>query len=332
MKKTRPYEPLIFQNQARKHYFEGWYFKQVSGDERFIFSVIPSMMRTKKEKKAMLQTILAEKIDQEWRLETHALDFPMAQFKAREEPFFLQVGDNTFSREGISLRIPSTRNGDKHSLELFCDITFGEFTQLPRSIFSPTIMGPFSYLLFMECIHGVASLHHSLGGSLHMNGKAVCFDGGVGYIEKDWGQSFPSSYVWLQSNHFHERPSGLFFSWADIPLGPARFPGFICHLWIQGKHHRFATYNGASCTIHEMSESKVSITLRKNKKSLSMMASADQKGVLSAPKNGRMDHQIKEGLAGSISFRFVDGRTGEVIEDFTHIGGVEIVPALLNQM
>ncbi|MCK7537696.1 MAG: tocopherol cyclase family protein [Marinilabiliales bacterium] len=32
--------------------------------------------------------------------------------------------------------------------------------------------------------------------------KMADFSGGRGYIEKDWGHSFPSAYVWMQSNHF----------------------------------------------------------------------------------------------------------------------------------
>lgn len=27
------------------------------------------------------------------------------------------------------------------------------------------------------------------------------FSGGRGYIEKDWGQSFPAAWVWLQINY-----------------------------------------------------------------------------------------------------------------------------------
>lgn len=309
MSTTRQDKQLNFQNQRRKNYFEGWYFKQVSSDESVIFSIIPSMMRVNNQEQALIQVILAEKVDGAWRILTDRLDFPMSAFLHTSDPFTLNIGGNTFSREGLSLNINTPA--------------------LPTSALAPTIMGPFSYLPFMECIHGINSLHHSLTGTLQIGSKTVSFDGGVGYIEKDWGHSFPKSYLWLQSNHFARRPSCLFFSWANIPLGPFAFPGFICHLWMAGQHHRFATYNGARCVIHDMSEDKVSLTLKKREISLSIHAAVDVRGALSAPKHGQMDHQIKEGLAGTISFQLENKKTNEVMVDTSSLSGVEIVPRLI---
>ncbi|QII81181.1 hypothetical protein G7057_00970 [Jeotgalibaca arthritidis] len=40
---------------------------------------------------------------------------------------------------------------------------------------------------------------------------------GKGYIEKDWGRSFPKNYIWIQSNHFNDNQRSLFFSYAHIP-------------------------------------------------------------------------------------------------------------------
>ena len=59
MSTTRQDKQLNFQNQRRKNYFEGWYFKQVSSDESVIFSVIPSMMRVNNQEQALIQVILA---------------------------------------------------------------------------------------------------------------------------------------------------------------------------------------------------------------------------------------------------------------------------------
>lgn len=59
MSTTRQDKQQNFQNQRRKSYFEGWYFKQVSSDESVIFSVIPSMMRVNNQEQALIQVILA---------------------------------------------------------------------------------------------------------------------------------------------------------------------------------------------------------------------------------------------------------------------------------
>jgi hypothetical protein len=86
-------------------------------------------------------------------------------------------------------------------------------TPLPTSRWTPSIMGITAYLPFLECNHGVASLHHTISkGHLvalrddsEVLGEAN-FDGGVGYIEKDWGVNFPSTWVWAQANMFDTAP------------------------------------------------------------------------------------------------------------------------------
>ncbi|MEZ4893124.1 MAG: tocopherol cyclase family protein [Saprospiraceae bacterium] len=40
---------------------------------------------------------------------------------------------------------------------------------------------------------------------LTINGEELDFTGGKGYMEKDWGRSFPSAYFWMQTNHFRSR-------------------------------------------------------------------------------------------------------------------------------
>lgn len=71
-----------------------------------------------------------------------------------------------------------------------------------RHALSPGVMGPFRFAPFMECYHGVLSLDHSVDGTLEVDGERISYEGGRGYTEKDWGRSFPSAWVWVQSNDF----------------------------------------------------------------------------------------------------------------------------------
>lgn len=56
---------------------------------------------------------------------------------------------------------------------------------------SPGIMGWYAWVPTMECYHGVVSLDHAISGKLMIEDQAHDFNGGRGYIEKDWGKSFP---------------------------------------------------------------------------------------------------------------------------------------------
>lgn len=61
-------------------------------------------------------------------------------------------------------------------------------------------MGPFAYLNGMACNHGIVSMKHQITGHMVIKGLDLYFKEDSGYIEKDWGRSFPKRYIWLQGN------------------------------------------------------------------------------------------------------------------------------------
>ena len=79
-------------------------------------------------------------------------------------------------------------------------------------------MGPFAYIPFMECNHGVLSMQSNLSGDLTINNETIDFTGGKAYIEKIGANHFLESYIWLQSNHFKDDSTSFMFSYAKIPF------------------------------------------------------------------------------------------------------------------
>ena len=313
--KDKQHASMRFQNLPRKEYFEGWYFKHVSPDEQVVISFIPGLSVSKGAAKPFVQVILAEKREDAWHSRTDWLNY--SEPLVGEEPFSFQLGENHFSRDGLRLAF----QGEK--LQVFGSLTFSDGVPLPSSNWAPTVMGPFSYLPGMECIHSVISLNHSLQGSLKINGRLVDFSRGKGYIEKDWGSSFPKHYVWLQSNHFSQEAS-LFFSWADIPVMGTSFKGYIAHLYYQGRHHRFATYTRGHCRLNTI-ENGVRIVLTNKDSELQITALQSGSAELLAPHRGEMIHTIKEGLYGRVAFCLKDLHSQEQFCDQTELAGLEIV-------
>jgi tocopherol cyclase len=311
----RQYSSMHFQNLARKEYFEGWYYKQVTPDERTVISFIPGLSVRGGKASPFIQVNLAQKTGDTWHQTTDWLDY--TALRAQDEPFFIQLGDNSFRREGVIIAYQGAR------LQVTGELIFHNIIALPRSGWAPTIMGPFSYLPGMECIHSVISLSHTIAGSLTINDKLVDFTQGKGYIEKDWGSSFPKRYVWLQSNHFAQEGS-LFFSWADIPALGMYFRGYIAHLYYQGEHHRFATYTRGRCKL-KAGGHMVEIALTNGDSELQIKASQSPGGELIAPHRGAMVHTIKEGLFGQVAFSLKRNNSSQVLRDQTDLAGVELV-------
>src|SRR5208337_1435148 len=174
-------------------------------------------------------------------------------FRASTDRLDIRVGGNVFAEEGIVLDLSSEEGRFRGEL------SFGPFKRLPSRVFWPGVMGPYYFVPFMECRHGLVSLDHGVDGSFEHDSRRVEMgrpgsdDGsrGRGYIEKDWGSSMPSSWIWMQSNNFESAGDSFMLSIADIPWLGAAFTGFLCVGCLGGRGPlggrllREATYTGA---------------------------------------------------------------------------------------
>lgn len=313
--------PILFQGHLnKKNYFEGWYFKQVSSDQKISLSFIPGISLNEGDNHSFIQYILVITDDYEHAI-THTgyVRYDISDFSYQKEPFSIKIGDSFFSEKMISIVLRDDKFHFQGKLEL------GELYPIKSSALQPNIMGIFGYIPKMECYHGVISMMHALNGSIEINKKTVNFSGGRGYIEKDWGTSFPKQYIWLHSNHFKNQSASLFFSIAHIPFYFTEFEGFICNFIVNGKEFRFATYNHSTCSIDQVSENMVSIHLENKVARLDIQAEILGQGELLAPVKGTMKKTIKEGISGILHVHLVDKESGQTFEDIGQNAGVEIV-------
>ena len=155
----------------------------------------------------------------------------------------------------------------------------------------------------MECRHGVLSMGHRLRGSLELPGRAVDFDGGLGYLEKDSGRSFPKSYLWLQCSDFSQ-PCSIFLSLARIPFCGLVFPGCICAVHFGGREYRFSTYEGVKL----LETGPGRIVLGQGTRLLEIFLLRREQGhALKSPAKGLMTGMIRECNRAKVRFRFLDG-------------------------
>jgi len=165
----------------------------------------------------------------------------------------------------------------------------------------------------MECNHGVISLNHSLSGILVNNQNEINFEGGKGYIEKDWGSSFPSSYVWVQSNHFEEENVSFTGSVARIPWRSSWFRGFIAGLLIEDKLYRFATYTGAKLHYLCVDEKEIRFEISDRKYKIQIAAERTIGGQLHAPYENEMLERVSESLDGKVKIILTEKRYDKIL-------------------
>ena len=228
-----------------------------------------------------------------------------------------QLGSSTFSEKHCLLNIQD------EDFSCVGELHFNQITALKHSLYMPNIMGPFANLGRMECNHGVVSMHHQVNGELKLNNENWTFDQDVGYIEKDWGRSFPRRYIWLQSNHFKNKQTHLMVSVADIPFGLFHFEGLIAQLNHPLYPQRLATYTFARKSKLIKSDNGFTLTLKQGKIRWILEVQVSEKAELVSPQDGKMKNTIKEGLGGQIRLSVFDKDT-LLFEDVSQHCGIEI--------
>ncbi|HSV96411.1 MAG TPA: tocopherol cyclase family protein [Spirochaetota bacterium] len=317
---AKTYNPAVFQGTLeRDGYFEGWYFKQVSADLRRVLAFIPGISLSG-DRHAFIQMING------MTGESRYFSYDLSEFRWSNDRFEIGIGACRFSAEGMSLDIASRGTRVKGALE------FVDTRPYPVKILSPGIMGWYSFVPSMECYHGVVSMGHRLSGSITIDSDTIGFEGGRGYIEKDWGVSFPESWIWLQGNTFPGREASFMLSIAKIPWRRRHFNGFLCFLYEGGSLYRFMTYTGARIDEIRMDDGRLFVTLSDRRYRLSVKARQLATGALAAPAMGTMNRPIKECGNASLEVRLEDSAGRVFFEGNDATAGMEAVGDVINLM
>lgn len=275
----------------RPPFFEGWYFKLLDRSEEHRFAIIPGVfLHADPARQHSFIQVLDGNVGS-----SHYHRFPFSSFNASQDAFDIRIDANRMTALGMSLDIKSDGHSVRGSVE------FKDTKPWPVTLTSPGIMGWYSWVPFMECYHGVLSLDHEIEGSLTIDGKDIDFSGGRGYIEKDWGKSFPHAHVWMQTNHFDRMGASLTASVAIIPWIRTSFPGFIVGLLLDGHLYRFATYTGAKISHLEILDRSISWSMHDERHVLTLIATRSQGGLLHAPTVSEMTNRLLESLTSTVA-------------------------------
>jgi tocopherol cyclase len=310
IKKTKP---SVFQgNLNKKRYFEGWYFKLVSEGGERIYSIIPGISLSD-ERYSFIQVIEGKSG------KTDYTQFHLDDFRSARDKFEIRIGDNIFSQYKLNM------NYSGENFDIRGEVAFEDSVPWKGSLLYPGIMGWYGWAPFMECYHGVVSLDHRLNGGLLINRENVDFTSGRGYIEKDWGKSFPECWVWAQANCFKEPGISFMFSVAKIPWLGRFFIGHVGFILYKGKIYKFATWNGSSLSIHKSNDNQLLVSLSGKEHLLEVTISSFVSGNLKAPVFGAMERYIKESVDATLTVRLSTLSGDEIYSGISANAGLEAV-------
>jgi hypothetical protein len=314
----RVFRPWAFQGSfKRRNYFEGWYFKHVSADRKHVWSFIPGVSLNSKNSHAFIQALNGR------TGASYIFEYGVNAFSASSRELDIQLGTSGFNASGIKLDLQNREISIQGSMD------YTDMETYPSSLRNPGIMGWYSFVPFMECKHGIVSMHHSLKGGIQMGQTYLDFDGGTGYIEKDWGSSFPESWVWLHCNTFNSSRSSFTFSVAKIPWLGSYFIGFISYLRYDGGFINFSTWSRARIEKLTYRDNLLQVQISNAKYVIDINAINNQTGQLKAPELGSMTRMIKETVDATIELKLKDHKDNILFQDRGTRAGMEIIEKIL---
>lgn len=315
----KPFRQEAFQgNIFRKKYFEGWYFKHVSNDLKNVFAFIPGISMSDAGSHSFIQIIDGS------TGKSYYNKYTLTKFYGDRKRLYIKIDRSFFTHEGMHIDIKSDE------INAAGDIYYSNTVNYPQSLISPGIMGWYSYVPFMQCKHGVISISHNLKGSININGEIINFDKGRGYIEKDWGTSFPEDWLWIHSNTFENSDASLMISVANIPWMNKYFIGFTSFLYYDGKLINFSSYNKSKISKIEKNNNEIFIKLENSKFILETDVYINNYGKLKAPALGEMNRNINESISSELNLKLYDKNEKLVFEDYGKRVGFELTEGLIN--
>lgn len=301
--------PILFQGVGKlRDYFEGWYFKVVDPAQDLAVAFIPGIAKDRLSGSHCFIQILDGVACKSYY---HA--YELDAFKAAPRELELKVGPHFFSEKRIHVQTE----------DIQADLTFEGWNKLPKRWLRPGIMGWYSYVPFMQCYHGVGSMHHRIQGTLRIGNRSWVLKNASGYVEKDWGRSFPKSWIWTQCNTFEGKPGlSVFASVAHIPWLGSYFIGFLALIHFENRTIILATYNGAKKNV-ELLEDGVNLQFKRGNQHLCIQVKQAPGADLRSPITGEMRGKVNESLQAKMDVSFWNGST-LVVQDQGSYSGLEV--------
>lgn len=310
------FNPDLYHGKHKKrNYFEGWYFKIVDKKNDHKLAIIPGISygNNEDENCSFIQILNGKELYCKY------LYYDIDDFRYNNSKFRICIHTNIFTLKNLNLSINTDDIG------INGNIVFKNLVRWPSTIINPGSMGFFNLLKFMECYSQVCVLNGSIVGDLNINGESIDFTGGKVYIEKNWGRSFPSSWLWIQSNSFKNRKASVTCSIGTIPFLTTGFTGFLIGVTIENEFYAFTTMNHSKINIQHFGEDVVLTATKKNLK-LTIKTYTTPKDFLTlkAPYKGSMIFSVKETICAQVHMILENTKDNKVIfEDIGLSAGIE---------
>lgn len=300
-------DEMSLHNSNKLPFFEGYYYKVATNE--FSLAIIVGFSITEEQSVAFLQCYNTKTNQKDYLV----YDYNDFYYDVLSDTVYLK--NNYFGKDEVYI--------EDERLEYTIHYYLNESVLIDSTFYTPTIMGPFHYIPFMQCNHAVISLRNNVLGQMCYKDEVYQIDG-IGYIEKDWGSSFPKEYLWVQSNHSIDKKGNLFLASGHIPFKVIDFMGTIGIITINDKTYRIGSYYGAKVIERTIIDETSIVIIKQGMYLFTFKLRLGTTCEFLGPIEGVLKSKINESLDSNCSVRIY--KRGKLKEEISFIKcGMEII-------
>jgi len=257
----------------RNKFFEGWFQKVYSKAHKASFILIYGYATHNSDNEfGFLQILIPNQTPE-------IVYFPKNQVSCDIKKHQFRMGKNLLTSELIRIDI----NGISIELNLKNKQPFRTFKNS---------MGYTYFIPNLPCYHSVLNTAQSVSGEIKHQGQCYTLDHEMGYLEKNWGTTFPESYFWVHAVDPNNPAISLLFSRAKIVwLGKTyiKHVGYLCY---DGQQIELRELKNCAVSNSNISPENRIIQIRSASAQLDLALGYGREVQFKGPKDGALSRMI----------------------------------------
>jgi tocopherol cyclase len=257
----------------RSKFFEGWFQKVYSKAHKASFILIYGYATHNSDDEfGFLQILIPNQTPE-------IVYFPKNQVSCDIKKHQIRMGKNLLTTELIRIDI----NGISIELNLKNKQPFRTFKNS---------MGYTYFIPNLPCYHSVLNTAQSVSGEIKHQGQCYTLDHEMGYLEKNWGTTFPESYFWVHAVDPNNPAISLLFSRAKIVwLGKTyiKHVGYLCY---DGQQIELRELKNCAVSNSNISPENRIIQIRSASAQLDLALGYGREVQFKGPKDGALSRMI----------------------------------------
>jgi hypothetical protein len=265
----------------RNKFFEGWFQKVYSKAHKASFILIYGYATHNSDDEfGFLQVLIPNQVPE-------LVYFPKNEVSCDIEKHIFRMGNNLLTTELIRIDI----NGLRIDLNLKNTQPFRTFKNS---------MGYTYFIPNLPCYHSVLNTAQSVSGEIQYKGLCYTLDHEMGYLEKNWGTTFPENYFWVHAIDPNNPAISLLFSRAQIVwLGKTyiKHVGYFC---FDGQQIELRELKNFSVSNSNLSPENRIIQIRSASAQFDLALEYGREVLFKGPKDGTLSRIIQHQTDASI--------------------------------